>query len=160
MWPSARSSARYAGSNAAASRASNAHSASRWTGGTGVRKPTALGGSAAVAEACHAVLAPRAALVEAALVAGLETSDELHGMRIADLICTRPNARALLFAAFDGPAENVQINAAFGIAKLGAKVAGPDGRRRLQSGLPGPPTRRRYAIIKALAMLGPDQPTR
>jgi HEAT repeat protein len=115
----------------------------------------ALGGSPAVADACHAALASRAAQLEAALVAGLETSDETHGMRIADLICALPNARALLFAAFDGPAQNVQINAGFGIAKLGAKVAGPDGRQRLLDGLLGPPTRRRHAMIKALRMLGP-----
>jgi HEAT repeat protein len=113
----------------------------------------ALRGRAEVAAACHAALAGRAALVEAALLAGLETDDETHGLRITDLICTRPNARALLFAAFDGPAENVQINAAFGIAKLGLKVAGPEGRLRLLDGLPGPPTRRRYAMIKALRML-------
>ena len=74
-------------------------------------------------------------------------------MRVADLVCALPNARELLFAAFDGEAQNVQINAALGIAKLGAKVAGPEGRARLMSCLPGPPTRRRHAILKALAML-------
>lgn len=115
-----------------------------------------LGGDARVAEACHAVLAAHAERVEAALVAGLETADEVHGMRVADLICTRPGARELLFRAFDGEAQNVQINAAFGIAKLGAKRAGAEGRQRLLSGLPGPLTRRRDAMIKALAMLGPD----
>ncbi len=113
----------------------------------------ALGGSPAVAAACHAALAARGGRVEAALLAGLETADEAHGLRVADLICALPNARALLFAAFDGPAQNVQINAGFGIAKLGAKVAGPEGHQRLLSCLPGPPTRRRHAILKALAML-------
>ncbi|MBK9033544.1 MAG: hypothetical protein IPL61_20150 [Myxococcales bacterium] len=77
-------------------------------------------------------------------------------MRVAELICGLPDARALLFAAFDGPAQNVQINAAFGIATLGAKVAGPDGRRRLLDGLLGPPTRRRHAMVKALRLLGPE----
>lgn len=120
---------------------------------TAPRLIAALGGSPAVAEACHATLVGRGALIEAALVAGLEVEDETHGMRVADLICTRPNARALLFAAFDGPAQNVQINAGFGIAKLGAKVAGREGHERLLSCLPGPPTRRRHAIVKALAIL-------
>ena len=115
----------------------------------------ALRGSHTTAAACHAALASRGAQVETALVTGLETDDEIHGLRIIELICARPNARALLFAAFDGPAENVQINAAYGIAKLGIKVAGPEGRLRLLDGLPGPPTRRRYAMIKALRMLGP-----
>ena len=114
----------------------------------------ALRGDAQLAEICRAVLAARQSRVEAALVAGLETSDQVHGMRIADLICELTNARELLFAAFDGEAQNVQINAAFGIAKLGVKRAGPDGRQRLLSGLPGPPTRRRDAMVKALAMLG------
>ena len=121
---------------------------------------SALRGAPAVAEACRAVLAAREAKVEAALIAGLETPDEVHGMRIADLICARPNARELLFAAFDGEAQNVQVNAAFGIAKLGATRAGPEGRRRLLNGLPGPPTRRREAMVKALAMLGPEGPAR
>jgi hypothetical protein len=40
-----------------------------------------------------------------------------------------------------------------GIAKLGAKLAGLEGRQRLLAGLPGPPTRRRDAMVKALAML-------
>jgi HEAT repeat protein len=118
---------------------------------------SALRGDARLAEVCGAVLAARKSRVEAALVAGLETSDQVHGMRVADVICALPNARELLFAAFDGEAQNVQINAAFGIAKLGAKLAGLDGRRRLLGGLPGPPTRRRDAMVKALAMLG-DSP--
>ena len=82
----------------------------------------------------------------------IETPDQVHGMRIADLICGLPNARELLFVAFDGEAQNVQINAAFGIARLG-KRAGPEGRQRLLNGLPGPPTRRRDAMLKALAIL-------
>lgn len=118
----------------------------------------ALRGHARLAEVCRAVLAARKGRVEAALVAGLETPDQTHGMRIADLICALPNARELLFAAFDGEAQNVQINAAFGIAKLG-KRAGVDGHRRLLSGLPGPPTRRRDAMVTALAMLG-ESPAR
>jgi HEAT repeat protein len=114
----------------------------------------ALRGDAGLAEVCRGVLAARKGRVEAALVAGLETPDQTHGMRIADLIVALPNARDLLFAAFDGEAQNVQINAAFGVAKLGAKRAGPEGRQRLLNGLPGPPTRRRDAMLKALAMLG------
>ena len=112
----------------------------------------ALRGEARLAEICRAVLAARKSRVEAALVAGLETPDQVHGMRVADLICALPNARELLFAAFDGEAQNVQISAAFGIARLGQR-AGTDGRRRLLSGLPGPPTRRRDAMVQALAML-------
>ncbi|HMG55025.1 MAG TPA: HEAT repeat domain-containing protein [Kofleriaceae bacterium] len=113
----------------------------------------ALRGDPRLAEVCRAVLAARKSRVEAALLAGLETPDQVHGMRIADLLCALPNARELLFAAFDGEAQNVRINAAFGIAKLGTKRAGPDGRQRLLNGLPGPPTRRRDAMVKALAML-------
>jgi HEAT repeat protein len=119
----------------------------------------ALRGDAKLAEVCRAVLAARKSRVEAALVAGLETPDQVHGMRIADVICALPNARELLFAAFDGEAQNVQINAAFGIAKLGVKRAGVEGRQRLLNGLPGPPTRRRDAMVKALAMLG-ESPAR
>ncbi|HEY0254549.1 MAG TPA: hypothetical protein VGC41_23640, partial [Kofleriaceae bacterium] len=115
----------------------------------------ALRGEPAVADAAKAVLAPRKALVETALIAGLETGDETHGMRIADLITALPNARELLFIAFDSPAQNVQINAALGIGLLGAERAGAAGRRRLEYGLAGPFTRRRDAMVKALALLGP-----
>ncbi len=120
----------------------------------------ALGGEAPLAEVCAAALAARAAKVEAALLAGLEAADESHGLRVAELICALPDARERLFAAFDGEAQNVQINAAFGIGKLGAKRAGPEGRLRLQTFLPGPPTRRRAAMVKALAMLGPEPASR
>ena len=87
------------------------------------------------------------------LVVGFGVGDGVCGVWIVDLICVWFDVWALLFAAFDGPAQNVQINAGFGIAKLGAKVAGPEGHQRLLSCLPGPPTRRRHAILKALAML-------
>ncbi len=90
--------------------------------------------------------------------AGLETPDEAHGLRIVELICLLPDARELLFIAFDGEAQNVQINAALGIGALGAKRAGPEGRRRLSARLVGPPTRRRDAVVKALAMLGATSP--
>ncbi len=116
----------------------------------------ALCGPVAVHAACKAVLAPRGAKVEAALVAGLDTSDETHGMRVAELICALPNAPQLLFAAFDGEAQNVQLNAALGIGLLGAKRAGAAGRARLRSGLTGPITRRHHAVVKALALLGPE----
>jgi hypothetical protein len=115
---------------------------------------SALRGEPALAELCRAALAARKGKVEGALVAGLDTSDELHGMRVADLIGALPNGRELLFAAFDGESQDVQINAAFGIGTLGAKRAGVEGRRRLERYLPGPPTRRKYAMQKALAMLG------
>ena len=123
---------------------------------TAPRLVDALRGDAAVHAACKAVLAERGAKVEAALIAGLETSDETHGIRIAELICALPSAPQVLFAAFDGEAQNVQINAAFGIGLLGAKRAGTAGRARLRNGLAGPPTRRRHAIVKALALLGPE----
>ena len=116
----------------------------------------ALRGDARVVDACRLVLAARKAKVEAALLAGLETADEAHGMRIAELITALPNARELLFVAFDGPAQNVQINAAFGIGMLGAKTAGRAGRQRLVNSLAGPFTRKRAAAVKALAMLGPE----
>ena len=115
---------------------------------------SALRGDATLAEVCRTALAARKAAVESALVAGLETPDQVHGMRVADLIVALPNAREVLFAAFDGEAQNVQINAGFGIAKLGPKRAGRDGRQRLLNGLPGPPTRRRAAMLQALAILG------
>ncbi len=114
-----------------------------------------LRGDPAVAEACRAVLAARGAKVEAALVAGLETPDEAHGTQIAKLITALPNARETLFIAFDGPAQNVQLNAAIGIGLLGDK-AGLAGWRRLKLGMAGPFTRRREVMVKALAMLGPE----
>lgn len=116
----------------------------------------ALRGDERVASAVKPVLAARKAKVEAALVAGLETGDEAHGMRVAELICALPNAKDILFDAFDGPAQNVTINAALGIGMLGAERAGASGRRRLQNGLAGPFTRRREAMVKALALLGPE----
>ena len=116
----------------------------------------ALRGDAAVAAACKAVLAERGAKVESALVAGLETDDDTHGLRIAELIVALPNAPQLLFAAFDGPAHNVQINAVLGIGLLGAKRAGAAGIQRLREAYAGPPTRRHHAARKALAMLGRD----
>ena len=112
-------------------------------------------GDAEVAEACRAVLAARGAKVELALVVGLETPDEVHGTRIVDLILALPNARETLFIAFDGPAQNVQLNAATGIGLLGDK-AGRAGWRRLRAGMAGPLTRRREVMVKALAMLGPE----
>jgi HEAT repeat protein len=115
-------------------------------------------GDAEVAEACRAVLAARGAKIEAALVAGLETPDEIHGMRLAQLIITLPNARETLFIAFDGPAQNVQLNAAIGIGLLGDK-AGLAGWRRLKAAMAGPLTRRREVMVKALAMLGPEPTT-
>lgn len=115
-----------------------------------------LAATPAVAQACHAALAARGAKLEAALVAGLDTSDEAHGARVAELIAALPNARDLFFAAFDSEAENLQINAAYGIGKLGAKKAGPEGRARLFTYVPGPPTRRRSAMVRALHMLAAD----
>lgn len=113
---------------------------------------SALRGAARVAAASAPVLAARKAKVEGALIAGLETADETHGLRIAELICALPNAREILFAAFDGPAQNVQITAALGIGLLG-KSAGPAGRQRLVGALAGPFTRRREAAVKALSFL-------
>ncbi|HEY4243378.1 MAG TPA: HEAT repeat domain-containing protein [Kofleriaceae bacterium] len=116
----------------------------------------ALKGSPRVADACKAVLAARKGKVENALIAGLETADESQGLRVAELITSLPNAREVLFIAFDGPAQNVQINAALGIGMLGSKKAGPQGRARLVNGLTGPYTRRRDAMVRALALLGPE----
>ncbi|MDX2090309.1 MAG: HEAT repeat domain-containing protein [Kofleriaceae bacterium] len=113
----------------------------------------ALRDETAVADAVNATLAPRKDKLEDALIAGLETDDEAHGLRVAQLVATLPNARELLFAAFDGEAQNVQINAAFGIALLGTQAAGPAGRRRLVEGMAGPHNRRRSAMEKALRML-------
>lgn len=109
---------------------------------------------AAVADAVAPVLASRKGKVEAALLAGLETSDEAHGLRVAQMIADLPNAKELLFAAYDGEAQNVTINAAFGIGLLGPKRAGEPGRRRLQNGLRGPITRTHHACRKALTMFG------
>lgn len=114
-----------------------------------------LRGGSEVAEACRIVLAARGSKVAAALVAGLETSDEVHGTRIAKLLTALPDARETLFIAFDGPAQNVQLNAAIGIGLLGEK-AGLAGWRRLKAGMAGPFTRRREIMVKALAMLGPE----
>ncbi len=117
----------------------------------------AMRGPVAVHAACKTVLAARGAKVETALLAGLEAEDETHGMRVAELVCALPNAPQLLFAAFDGEAQNVQVNAALGIGLLGSKRAGAGGRARLRNGLAGPITRRRHAIVKALALLGPAE---
>ncbi len=116
----------------------------------------ALRGDPVVHAACKAVLVARGPKVEAALVAGLETDDEIHGLRIAEVICTLPNAPDLLFRAYDGPAQNSQINAALGIGLLGSKRAGADGRLRLKNGLAGPITPRRHAVVRALSLLGTE----
>jgi HEAT repeat protein len=105
---------------------------------------------AEVAAVVAPLLAARKAKVEPALIAGLDTADEAHGLRVAELITQLPNAKDLLFAAFDGQAHNATINAAFGIGLLGAKRAGEPGRLRLLDGLTGPVTRKHHACRKAL----------
>lgn len=113
----------------------------------------ALRGDADVAKACQQVLRARKTKVLTALVKGLETDDDTHARRILEVINALPDACEILCDAFDSPAENVQVNAAIGIGMLGAKRAGNDGRKKLESARTGGFARTREAVFKGLAML-------
>jgi HEAT repeat protein len=113
----------------------------------------ALRGDAEVAAVVARVLAARKARVLGALVAGLDTDDEVFAGRILPLILALPDACEILCDAFDNPAENIQVNAAAGIGLLGAKRAGAAGRKKLEASRTRGFARTREAAFKALAML-------
>jgi hypothetical protein len=113
----------------------------------------AMRGDAEVADAAGRVLAARKARVLGALVAGLDTDDEAFARRILVLINALPDACEVLCDAFDGPAENVQVNAATGIGMLGAKRAGSAGRKKLEGARTRGFASTREAVFKALARL-------
>ena len=113
----------------------------------------ALRGDAEVAKAVAAVLAPRKAKVLTALLKGLETDDDTQAKRILELINALPDALEILCDAIESPAENVQYNAAIGIGMLGAKRAGAQGRKALESRRTGGFARTREAAFKGLALL-------
>lgn len=112
-----------------------------------------LRGDAEVAKAVAPVLVARKARVLTSLIKGLETDDETHARRIAEVINALPDAAEILLDAIESPAENVQVNAARGIGMLGAKRAGAAGRRALESRRTGGFVRTREAAFKALAAL-------
>jgi HEAT repeat protein len=113
----------------------------------------ALRGDADVAKAVAPVLVARKARVLTALIKGLETDDEAHARRIAEVINALPDASEILLDAIESPAENVQVNAARGIGMLGAKRAGSAGRRALENRRTGGFASTREAVFKALAVL-------
>jgi HEAT repeat protein len=113
----------------------------------------AMRGDAEVAAAAAKVLAARKARVLGALVAGLDTDDEVFARRILQLIVALPDAAEVLCDAFESPAENVQVNAATGIGMLGAKRAGSAGKKKLEGARTGGFARTRDAVFKALAKL-------
>jgi HEAT repeat protein len=113
----------------------------------------ALRGDAEVAAACARVLGARSGKVLGALLRGLETDDESHARRVLGLINALPDAGEILCDAFEGPIENVQVNAAIGIGMLGRKRAGAAGRKVLEGARTRGFARTRAAVFKALAML-------
>src|SRR3569832_375715 len=113
----------------------------------------ALRGDAEVAKAVAAVLAPRKAKVLTALHKGLETDDDTRAKRLLELITALPDALEILCDTIESPAENVQYTAAIGIGMLGAKRAGAQGRKALESRRTGGFARTREAAFKGLALL-------
>src|SRR3569832_2132175 len=113
----------------------------------------ALRGDAEVAKAVAAVLAPRKAKVLTALLKGLETDDDTRAKRLLELITALPDALEILCDTIESPAENVQYTAAIGIGMLGAKRAGAQGRKALESRRTGGFARTREAAFKGLALL-------
>jgi hypothetical protein len=99
------------------------------------------------------VLGPRKARVLTALLKGLETDDDTHARRILELVNALPDAVEILCDAIESPAENVQVNAAIGIGMLGAKRAGGQGKKALETRRTGGFVRTREAAFKGLALL-------
>ena len=105
-----------------------------------------------VVEAAAETLSPLGEQATDALVRGLETGDESHGRRVAELIGLLPDAAQLLTDAFASPAVNVQVNAAVGLGLLGSDRVGP-GLRPLLDARTGGFARTRQAVREALEML-------
>jgi hypothetical protein len=121
----------------------------------------ALGDAEAeVAEAAAETLAPLGTQVQDALVRGLETGSEPHGLRVGELIGRLPGAADILTEAFHSPAVNVQVNAALGLGLLGDRV-GTAGLKALHGARTGGDARTRVAVRRALDMIeerGPAGP--
>ena len=113
----------------------------------------ALRGDAEVGKTVAGVLGPRKARVLTALLKGLETDDDTHAKRILELVNALPDAVEILCDAIESPAENVQVNCAIGIGMLGAKRAGGQGKKALESRRTGGFVRTREAAFKGLALL-------
>ncbi|MEP6864190.1 MAG: HEAT repeat domain-containing protein [Deltaproteobacteria bacterium] len=113
----------------------------------------ALRGDAEVSKTVAGVLGPRKAKLLTALLKGLETDDDTHARRILELVNALPDAVEILCDAIESPAENVQVNAAIGIGMLGAKRAGGQGRKALETRRTGGFVRTREAAFKGLALL-------
>jgi hypothetical protein len=113
----------------------------------------ALRGDAEVGKTVAGVLGPRKTRVLTALLKGLETDDDTHARRILELVNALPDAVEILCDAIESPAENVQVNAAIGIGMLGAKRAGGQGKKALETRRTGGFVRTREAAFKGLALL-------
>ena len=104
-----------------------------------------------VADAAADSLAALGERVQDALVRGLETGDEAHGIRVGELLGKLPRAPELFVEAFKSPAVNVQVNAALAMGALGARI-GP-GLASLHGARTGGDARTREAVRRALAMV-------
>ncbi|MEJ7604160.1 MAG: HEAT repeat domain-containing protein [Kofleriaceae bacterium] len=104
-----------------------------------------------VADASAETLAALGARAEDALLRGLDTGNEAHGVRLGALIGQLPRAPELFVEAFKSPAVNVQVNAALGMGGLGPRI-GP-GLAALHAARTGGDARTRDAVRRALAML-------
>lgn len=112
----------------------------------------ALGDAEAdVVEAATETLEPLGERAQDALVRGLETGDEAHGIRVGELICKLPRATEILVEAFRSPAVNVQVNAALGMGGLGNRIGA--GLAALHGARTGGDARTRAAVRRSLDTL-------
>ncbi len=109
-----------------------------------------------VAAAIAAALEQHKSAVLPALLKGLETGDETHGRRILALLVPLPSAPQDLYAAFETPAVNVQVNAARGLGLLGDRVG--EGRALLESNRTGGDARTRRAVMQAIHLIDGPPP--
>jgi HEAT repeat protein len=105
-----------------------------------------------VAEAAAETLEPLGVAAQDALVKGLETGSEPHGLRVGALIGKLPRAAEILGEAFKSPAVNVQVNAALGLGMLGKARVGV-GLEPLLGARTGGDARTREAVRRALDMI-------
>ena len=112
----------------------------------------ALGDAEAdVADAAAETLEPLGDRAQDALVRGLETGSEAHGIRVGELIGKLPRAAEILVEAFRSPAVNVQVNAALGLGGLGSRVGA--GLEALRDARTRGDARTRAAVRRALDVL-------
>jgi HEAT repeat protein len=112
----------------------------------------ALGDAEAdVGDAAAETLEPLGDKAQDALVRGLETGDEAHGIRVGQLICKLPRATDILVEAFRSPAVNVQVNAALGMGGLGNRIGA--GLAALHGARTGGDARTRAAVRRSLDTL-------